>query len=107
VEELVAAEDVLLFVNAALIIRNLLLTSAEVGPEERRREGRLIARRPETLPPQRVYRLFRELRRAKANNRRIRAIMRDWLAGRRPGLRRRQVPQRRQGRRPARPSAPG
>jgi hypothetical protein len=37
--------------NAALIIRNLLLASAEVGAEERRREGRLIARRLETLPP--------------------------------------------------------
>ncbi|GAA0937210.1 hypothetical protein [Actinocorallia libanotica] len=68
--------------NAALIVRNLLLTSTDVGVEERRSEGRLIARRLQTLPPQRVYRLFRDLRRAKANNRRIRAIMRDWLAAR-------------------------
>jgi len=66
--------------NAALIIRNLLLTSREAA--DPRAEGRLIARRLEALPPQRVYRLFRELRRAKVNNRRTRAIMRDWLAGR-------------------------
>ena len=29
-----------------------------------------------------MYRLFRELRRAKVNNRRTSAIMRDWLAAR-------------------------
>ncbi len=33
-------------------------------------------------PPQRVYRLFRSLRKATVNNRRTRAIMRDWLAAR-------------------------
>ncbi|GAA2737561.1 hypothetical protein [Actinocorallia aurantiaca] len=66
--------------NAALIIRNLLRTSREAA--DPRAEGRLIARRLEALPPQRVYRLFRELRRAKVNNRRTRAVMRDWLAGR-------------------------
>ena len=66
--------------NAALIVRNLLRTSREAA--DPRAEGRLIARRLEALPPQRVYRLFRELRRAKVNNRRTRAVMRDWLAGR-------------------------
>ncbi|WP_106400155.1 hypothetical protein [Actinocorallia populi] len=66
--------------NAALIIQNLLCTSREA--KDPRAEGRLIARKLETLPPQRVYRLFRRLRRARVNNRRTRAIMRDWLAGR-------------------------
>ncbi|WP_189519807.1 hypothetical protein [Streptomyces sindenensis] len=68
--------------NAALIVRRLLETADEASPEERRREGRLIAARLALLPPQRVYRLFGELRRAGVNNRRTRAIIRDWLAGR-------------------------
>ncbi|WP_067796774.1 hypothetical protein [Actinomadura formosensis] len=69
--------------NAAIIVRNLLVRAGEVGVERRRREGLLIARRLETLPPQRVYRLFRELRRLGVNNRRTRAVIRDWMAARR------------------------
>ncbi|WP_233509839.1 hypothetical protein [Actinomadura craniellae] len=68
--------------NAALMVRNLLATAAEATAAQRRTEGRLIARRLDLLPPQRVYRLFGELRRARTNNRRTRAIMRDWLAAR-------------------------
>ncbi|MDH6142822.1 hypothetical protein P3T35_004850 [Kitasatospora sp. GP30] len=68
--------------NAALIVRNLLTTAAEATAEQRRTEGRLIARRLALLPPQRVYRLFAALRRARVNNRRTRAITRDWLAAR-------------------------
>ncbi|MFI1187221.1 hypothetical protein [Streptomyces californicus] len=68
--------------NAALIVRALLETAGEASDEERRTEGRLIAARLALLPPPRVYRLFGELRRAKVNNRRTRAIMRDWLAAR-------------------------
>ncbi|MEU8346766.1 hypothetical protein SAMN05443665_103179 [Actinomadura meyerae] len=69
--------------NAAIIIRNLLVRAGDVPVERRRREGRLIARRLERMPRQRVYRLFRELRRLGVNNRRTRAIIRDWMAGRR------------------------
>lgn len=69
--------------NAAIIIRNLLVRAGEVGIERRRYEGRLIARRLELMPRHRVYRLFRELRRRGVNNRRTRAIIRDWMAGRR------------------------
>ncbi|MEU4832250.1 hypothetical protein [Streptosporangium sp. NPDC023615] len=68
--------------NAVLIVRNLLVTAGEADTEQRRAEGRLIARRLALLPPQRVYGLFRALRRARVNNRRTRAIMRDWLAAR-------------------------
>ncbi|MDA3644556.1 hypothetical protein LZ318_23270 [Saccharopolyspora indica] len=68
--------------NAALIVRRLLETSGEASAEQRRSEGRLIAGRLALLPPQRVFRLFSALRRAKVNNRRTRAIMRDWLAAR-------------------------
>ncbi|PWI13290.1 hypothetical protein DI272_03440 [Streptomyces sp. Act143] len=68
--------------NAALIVRGLLETSAEATAEQRRSEGRLIAGRLALLPPQRVYGLFRALRRAGVNNRRTRALLRDWLAAR-------------------------
>ncbi|WP_415956693.1 hypothetical protein [Streptomyces sp. 021-4] len=68
--------------NAARIVLGLLETAGEAGAEERRTEGRLIAARLARLPPQRVYRLFGEVRRAGINNRRTRAIMRDWLAAR-------------------------
>ncbi|MFJ3398480.1 hypothetical protein ACIPM5_15795 [Streptomyces microflavus] len=68
--------------NAARIVLGLLETAGEAGAEERRTEGRLIAARLALLPPQRVYRLFGEVRRAGINNRRTRAIIRDWLAAR-------------------------
>ncbi|MFI6640167.1 hypothetical protein [Streptomyces sp. NPDC050504] len=68
--------------NAATIVRELLIFAADATDEEKRTEGRLIAARLARLPPQRVYRLFRELRAAKVNNRRTRVIVRDWLAGR-------------------------
>ncbi|MFD3973752.1 hypothetical protein [Streptomyces cyaneofuscatus] len=68
--------------NAARIVLGLLETAGEADAEERRTEGRLIAARLARLPPQRVYRLFGEVRRAGINNRRTRAIMRDWLAAR-------------------------
>ncbi|WP_326683706.1 hypothetical protein OHB31_08880 [Streptomyces microflavus] len=68
--------------NALRIVLGLLETSGEASAEERRTEGRLIAARLALLPPPRVYRLFGEVRRAGINNRRTRAIMRDWLAAR-------------------------
>ncbi|MEU6986371.1 hypothetical protein ABZ946_23520 [Streptomyces sp. NPDC046324] len=69
--------------NAAIIVEQLLRTADEAGgTDEKRGEGRLIAARLARMPPQRVYRLFRALRAAKVNNRRTRAIVRDWLAGR-------------------------
>ncbi|GAA1121208.1 hypothetical protein [Kitasatospora arboriphila] len=68
--------------NAAMIVRRLLETSREATDAQRRTEGRLIARRLALMPPQRVYRLFAELRRAGVNNRRTRAVVRDWIAAR-------------------------
>ncbi len=64
--------------NAALVVGQLLRTPGEAGDGE----GRLIAARLARMAPQRVYRLFRELRRAGVNNRRTRAIVREWLAAR-------------------------
>ncbi|MFE0099003.1 hypothetical protein [Streptomyces sp. NPDC059009] len=68
--------------NAARIVERLLVTASEVGAGQRPAEGRLIAARLAALPPQRVYRLFGAVRRAGVNNRRTRAIMRDWIAAR-------------------------
>ncbi|MDG4863335.1 hypothetical protein P8605_34870, partial [Streptomyces sp. T-3] len=73
--------------NAARIVECLLVTAREADEEQRRTEGRLIAARLAVLPPQRVYKVFAALRRAGVNNRRTRAIVRDWLAGRKdPGF---------------------
>ncbi|MGH3241338.1 MAG: hypothetical protein ACRDNL_13240, partial [Spirillospora sp.] len=69
--------------NAAIIVLNLLVRGGDVDVKQRRFEGRLIARRLESMPPQRVYRVFRELRRLGVNNRRTRAVIRDWMAARR------------------------
>lgn len=68
--------------NAVRIVEQLLRTAGDASAEQKRTEGRLIAARLAVLPPQRVYRLFRTLRGAKVNNRRTRAILRDWLTAR-------------------------
>ncbi|MEU2179771.1 hypothetical protein [Streptomyces thermolilacinus] len=68
--------------NAALVVENLLRHAGEATPDEKRLEGRLIGARLAALPPPRVYRLFAALRAARVNNRRTRAVMRDWLAAR-------------------------
>jgi len=68
--------------NAALIVLRLLETAREATAQERRTEGRLIAARLARLPAPRVYRLIRALRAARVNNRRTRALIRDWLAAR-------------------------
>jgi hypothetical protein len=68
--------------NAAMIVTTLLRTTRQANPAQRAAEGRLIAARLRSLPPQRVYAVFRELRRSGVNNRRTRAIVRDWVATR-------------------------
>jgi len=68
--------------NTAMIVLNLLRTAREATGEQRTVEGRLIAARLRTLPPQRVYGVFDELRRSGVNNRRTRAVIRDWVAAR-------------------------
>jgi hypothetical protein len=68
--------------NAGLIATNLLRTTRNASPDQRAIEGALVGQRLSLLPPQRVYALFRELRRLGINNRRTRAIMRNWVAAR-------------------------
>lgn len=50
--------------------------------EFRREEGELIRAALRSLPPPRVYRLFQRLRKARVNNRRTRAVIRDYMASR-------------------------
>ncbi|MDA1362156.1 hypothetical protein O1R50_21195 [Glycomyces luteolus] len=68
--------------NAAAIIMRLLQSGRDASPEQRAVEGRLIAKALTELPTHRVYHLFTALRKARVNNRRTRAIMREWLAAR-------------------------
>ncbi|WP_432972421.1 hypothetical protein [Dactylosporangium sp. CA-233914] len=68
--------------NAATIVLGLLRTAQEAPLPQRKLEGRLIAARLSRLPPQRVYRVLRTLRAEGINNRRTRAIVRDWVAAR-------------------------
>jgi hypothetical protein len=68
--------------NVAIIVRRLLATSRDATSEQRATESLLITKRLRTLPPQRVYDLVKALRRAKVNNRRTRAIIREWMAAR-------------------------
>lgn len=65
--------------NQALIVANLLATGRRVTPEAGREEGRLIARALERLPPHRAMHLLEELARRRINNRRTRAIVRQYL----------------------------
>ncbi|GAA2051506.1 hypothetical protein GCM10009839_68120 [Catenulispora yoronensis] len=67
--------------NALMAIRGLLETARNATPGQKATEGTLIARRLLTLPPPRVFRLFKDLRRHGVNNRRTRAIVRDWIKG--------------------------
>ncbi len=68
--------------NQAHIILNLLASGKQTPAEDRREEGALIAAALRALPPQRAYRVLDVLRERRINNRRARAITREFLAGR-------------------------
>jgi hypothetical protein len=68
--------------NAAAIIMRLLQTGRDASAAQRAVEGRLIAKSLAEMPTNRVYHLFTALRKARVNNRRTRAIMREWLVNR-------------------------
>jgi hypothetical protein len=68
--------------NAVTIVRQLLANGRDTGGDRLPQEGLLIGRRLRLLPPQRVYALFATLRRERVNNRRTRAVIRDWMAAR-------------------------
>ncbi|QJX01017.1 hypothetical protein [Frigoriglobus tundricola] len=64
--------------NQSQIILRLLASGKEAIPKE----GALIARALATMPPQRAWKTLRDVRRLGINNRRTRAIVRDYMRGR-------------------------
>ncbi len=68
--------------NQGLIILGLLGDAQGLDPDQRAEEGALIAATLRALPPNRALRLLGELRQRRINNRRARAIIRDYLRGR-------------------------
>jgi hypothetical protein len=69
--------------NQMQIILKLLATGRKTLPEHRVEEGALIAAALRSLPPQRAWRVLEQLRQRRINNRRSRAIARDYLQQRR------------------------
>ncbi|MGD1913616.1 MAG: hypothetical protein ACFB2X_23090 [Rivularia sp. (in: cyanobacteria)] len=69
--------------NQAQIILNLLATGKNISPQHRQEEGALIASTLQKLPPQRAWGILQQLRQRKINNRRSRAIARDYVNYRR------------------------
>lgn len=68
--------------NQAEIILKLLATGKQVAEADRLLEGQLIRWALNQLPTQRGWGLLRELQKRRINNRRSRAIARDYLAQR-------------------------
>ncbi|RRD03406.1 hypothetical protein EII34_14045 [Arachnia propionica] len=66
--------------NLAEIIHGLLSTGGETPPDFQQEENALIRAGVRRLPPQRFWKLTARLRRDGVNNRRTRAVIRDWLA---------------------------
>ncbi|AFY30527.1 hypothetical protein [Calothrix sp. PCC 7507] len=69
--------------NQVEIILKLLATGRDVAKEHREEEGALIAHALNALPPQRAWGVLQQLRQRHINNRRSRAIARDYLSMRR------------------------
>ena len=69
--------------NQAQIILNLLAAGRHTRPEHRQEENALINAALRGLPPQRAWKLWEQARKRGINNRRTRALARDYLAQRR------------------------
>ncbi len=69
--------------NQAQIILNLLATGRRTRPEHRAEENALINAALRGLPPQRGWKLWEQARKRGINNRRTRALARDYLAQKR------------------------
>lgn len=66
----------------ARIVEALLCDPSDVPDAQRALEGSLIEATLARLPPQRVYRVLEAVCRRRVTNRRVRALVRGWLAGR-------------------------
>jgi len=69
--------------NQAQIIVNLLASGCDSPQGQRAEEGALIGAALRRLPPQRAFRVLAALQERRINNRRSRAVARDYLGGRR------------------------
>jgi hypothetical protein len=69
--------------NQAQVILKLLATGKNTIPEHRQEEGALIATALNSLPPQRAWGVLQGLQEKRINNRRARAIAREFIASRR------------------------
>ncbi|TWU38730.1 hypothetical protein Q31b_38080 [Novipirellula aureliae] len=65
--------------NRARMVLNLLAAGAPTDKAGRDEEGKLLSATLRGLPANRVFALFARLRKAKINNRRSRAVVRDYL----------------------------
>lgn len=65
--------------HTAEILRGLLATGRETPEDFRQEENALIRAGARRLPPQRFWKLTSRLRREGVNNRRTRAVIRDWF----------------------------
>ncbi|WP_299491199.1 hypothetical protein [Acaryochloris sp. IP29b_bin.137] len=65
--------------NQSQIILKLLATGQHIRPEHREEEGALIAASLNALPPQRAWKVLEQIRKRRINNRRTRAITRDYI----------------------------
>ncbi len=65
--------------NQAQIILKLLATGKNILSENKEEEGALIAAAIEQLPPQRAWKLLEQLKKRRINNRRSRAIAREYI----------------------------
>ncbi len=68
--------------NQAQIVLHLLEAGSPAHKEDRELEGALIRHALRSMPPQRALRLFYTLRQKRINNRRTRAVVREWIAHR-------------------------
>ena len=69
--------------NQCQIVLNLLNAGAPLDQEHKSEEGRLIAAALKRLPPNRVLGLFGQLKSRRINNRRTRAVIKQYLEQRR------------------------
>ncbi len=69
--------------NKAEMIRNLLASGRQTPPDFREEESALLTAALRSLPPQRAWKLLARLRQERVNNRRTRAVVRDFVRGQR------------------------
>lgn len=64
------------------IVTELICSADKATPRERATEAKLVSATLARMPPQRVYRLFERVCERRITNRRVRAIVAQWLATR-------------------------